>query len=185
MKVRPILIDDTKNEKAEFKSIFNDCYNSMKKCAFVYTNNQDVAEDMVQDVFFKIWHKRHKLKINASIKSYLMQCVKNRCIEYLRQEKQINISKNKPTDKTESQFISKLAHEPGLSFLFELEIEQIVQKTLNKLPEKTHQIFFMSRYQQLNHAKIASHFNISEKAIEYHITKALGLLKSKLHDFVT
>jgi RNA polymerase sigma-70 factor, ECF subfamily len=182
-KEKILSVGDEKKGQAAIEDVFNDYYGYLQNFAIRYIDDRGLAEDMVQDVFFKVWNKRNKLIIGTSFKTYLMQSVKNRCIQYLRKEKHRNTTSRQLVEDIPQ--INNSETEPGLSNLFVIEIKEIVQNTMEKLPDKTRRIFFMSRFQHLNNAKIASHFNISEKAIEYHITKALGMLKPRLHDFVT
>ena len=68
-------------------------------------------------------------------------------------------------------------------FIFSDEIQQIVESTLNKLPQKTRQIFILNRYQGLSYKDIAEQMDLSAKTIEFHISKALSQLRFSLKDF--
>lgn len=68
--------------------------------------------------------------------------------------------------------------------LFSAEIQHIIDNTLHQLPKKTQKIFLMSRVEGLAYNTIASKMNLSQKSIEYHISKALELLRKSLKDFV-
>jgi RNA polymerase sigma-70 factor (ECF subfamily) len=69
-------------------------------------------------------------------------------------------------------------------FLFSEEIQKIIDSTLNQLPKKTRQIFQMSRIEGLPYNVIAVKMNLSQKSIEYHISKALDVLRESLKDFL-
>ena len=68
--------------------------------------------------------------------------------------------------------------------LFSSEAQQLVDKALDSLPEKTRTIFIMSRYENKKHKEIAEHFNLSTKSIEFHISKALDVLRKELKDYL-
>ena len=69
-------------------------------------------------------------------------------------------------------------------FIFSDEIQKIVESTLNKLPQKTRQVFILNRYQGLSYKDIANQMDLSTKAIEFHISKALAQLRFSLKDFI-
>ena len=110
----------------------------------------------------------------------------NRCLNHLqhiqvrqRAEKEIN----EHTEWLLSIKINSLqACDPD--FIFSDEIEKIVASTLESLPQKTRQVFMLNRYQGLSYRDIASQMDLSIKAIEFHISKALSQLRFSLRDFI-
>lgn len=68
--------------------------------------------------------------------------------------------------------------------LFSSEAQRLIDEALDHLPEKTRVIFIMSRYENKTHKEIADHFGLSTKSIEFHITKALNVLRNRLKDYL-
>ena len=68
--------------------------------------------------------------------------------------------------------------------LFSSEAQRLIDETLESLPEKTRTIFIMSRYENKTHKEIAEHLGLSTKSIEFHISKALGVLRKRLKDYL-
>ena len=174
-----------KDEKA-FEALFREYFLVLHESAFYYTADSKQAEDIVQDVFLKMWELRTKLIINTSLKAYLFRSVHNSCIQYLRHQ-----SVRKKYDESyqvklqESLIMSHLFLESGLTKLYEEEIETIKNSALRLLPEKTRKIYVLSRDGHLKNSKIAEILNITEKTVEYHISRALGIIKHQLNDYVS
>ena len=70
------------------------------------------------------------------------------------------------------------------SDLFTVEVKEIIRKTLNELPEQTRAIFFKSRYESKTNREIAAELEVSIKTVEFHISKALKLFRSRLKDYL-
>jgi len=173
------------NEKA-FEELFRKYFIPLYNYAKFYTENYQVAEDMVQDVFFKIWQSSENITIHTSIKSYLYKSVHNNCIQYLRHLKVVQQhGKSYQVKLEEALIMNKFYFETGLKKLFETEIKEMVDDTVDKLPEKTRHIYIMSRKKNKSNKFISKTFNITEKAVEYHITKALYTLRNALKDYFT
>lgn len=137
---------------------------------------KEIAEEIVQDIFVNLWSKRGVQVANLNY--YLFSSVKYAILNYFR--KQI----------TENEYVAyKLSvnkeHENTTDYdLLISELETAVNDALSHLPEKTQAVFRLSRFDYLPHKEIAIQLNISEKAIEYHITQALKVLKMSLKDFL-
>jgi RNA polymerase sigma-70 factor (family 1) len=172
------------NEKA-FEELFRRYFAALHSYATFYTNNPQLSEDLVHDIFHKIWETRKSLAIHTSIKSYLYKSVHNSCIQYLRHLKvEKKHSKKQVAKLEEALMMNRLYFETGLSKLMEKEIGELVQEAIIRLPEKTRDIFMMSRDHHLKNSEIAKKFSVSEKAVEYHITRALLIIKQELKDYL-
>ncbi len=141
--------------------------------AFGLTNNEALAEDIVQNVFVKIWKHRAQLKPHFSIKNYLYRSVYNEFIDQYR--------KRKPVIALEKKHID------ALSYIVEKEDEKslekiitLVKQEIEKLPPKCRQTFLLSKQEGLSNVEIAEYLNISIKSVEAHITKAFSILRKKV-----
>ncbi|MEN8247994.1 MAG: RNA polymerase sigma-70 factor [Bacteroidota bacterium] len=174
-----------KNDKKAFEEIFREYYPSLHEYALFYVGNTQLAEDIVQDVFLKIWNTRNRLTIQSSLKGYLIRAIHNHCIQYLRHQ----VVKQKyqvihQAKMEEALIMNRLYFECGLSKLFKDDIVSLADKAIDTLPEKTREIFVLSRHRFLKNSEIAKKFNISEKSVEYHISRALDLLRKQLKDYL-
>ncbi len=185
MKDNDLLKRLKKNDGKAFEELFRQYFTALHNYANFYTCNEQLSEDLVHDVFYKIWESRRTLAIHTSIKSYLYRSVHNNCIQYLRHQKVVRQHNlNQQVRLEEALIMNRLYFETGLSKLFEKEINELVDKAIGKLPDKTQDIYLLSRKQHKNNRDIAEKLQITEKAVEYHITRALSLLREELKEYL-
>ncbi|MCK0146478.1 RNA polymerase sigma-70 factor [Arenibacter sp. F26102] len=143
-------------------------------CAYAQSlcNDHDFAEDIVQNVFVKIWVKRKKINPDLSIKSYLYKSVYNEFINQYR--------KNKPVIYLEKKYFE------AIDLVVDIEPEeldnliQLMNAEIENLPSKCREIFLMNKKEGLTHTEISEYLNISIKTVEGHITRAFKILTEKL-----
>ncbi len=185
MEDRDLLKRLKKSDGQAFEELFRSYFTSLHNYAGFYTGSSQIAEDLVHDIFYKIWDTRKTLGIHTSIKSYLYRAVHNNCIQYLHHQKVVRQHNlNQQVRLEEALIMNRLYFETGLSKLFENEINELVDEAIGKLPEKTRDIYLLSRKQHKNNKEIAVKFQITEKTVEYHITRALGLLREELKEYL-
>ena len=177
---------DEKADIKRFNNIFVTHRDRYIRFAYSYTYNQETAEDLVTESLMYYWENRHRLEEVKDIPLYILVTLKNKCLDYLQRERTWNnIAENLLSNKEwELQMrISRLeACDPET--LFSNEVQEIVNQALAKLPEKSRHIFIMSRYEGKNYQTIAKETNLSVKSIEFHISKALNLLRKELKDYL-
>lgn len=172
-------------DEKSFKELFQQYYTVCKDYARFYTNDAQIAEDIVQDVFLKMWQTRESLNIETSSKGYLIRSVHNACIQYLRYQKITERYTDEQRYKLEESILmNRLFFEDGLSKLFQSDINVIVNQSIAKLPAKTRTIFRLSRNEFKKNSEIALEMDLSEKSVEYHISKALESLRINLKDYL-
>jgi len=169
-----ILIEGLKEGNVKiYDYLFHLYYSGLVVFVKKYIPDNNVAEDIVQDFFVKLWVNREKLTEIASIKAYFFSSVKNRCIDYLRHE----IAKG----KVEKQLLEKFSEATGVENLFiESELREQIFNAINKLPSVCREVFLMNRIEGLKPAEIAEKKGISIRTVETHIGKALKILRSEL-----
>ena len=171
-----------KSDTKSFESLF--CRYHDQLCLYSYglVNDEDVAEEIVNDVFLKIWTKRNQIHINIGIKPYLFRCVFNACVDYLNQNHVIKQSINSDVD----QQINKLVdsnEEYIFNFLQSEEVEKDVLKAIEKLPERCRIIFYLSRFELLTYTEISERLNISVNTVKTQISRALDSLRDQLRKY--
>ncbi|MDR3340289.1 MAG: RNA polymerase sigma-70 factor [Candidatus Symbiothrix sp.] len=176
-------------DEATYLKIFNRLYSDYRDrfiCfAHSYTKDLAVAEDITSDAFVQFWANRTSIPSNENLPAYILTTVKNKCLNYLRH---LKIADTAAEDiKAHSDWalqmrISTLeACEP--TELFGNEVREIIRKTLDAMPEQTRRIFVMSRYQNKTYLEIAGKTGLTVKGVEFHISKALKLLRISLKDY--
>jgi RNA polymerase sigma-70 factor (family 1) len=163
-------------DKSSFKNLFELHYSPLCNFAYRITDDIDQAEDIVQDIFVKVWNDPDLLDGNKNINSYLYSMVRNRAFEVIRREnisQKINqqleyIQNNAATTNVEEDEIEKL-----------LLLEQIYV-SIRQLPPKCSEVFTLSKVNGLTYVQIAEKMNISVKTVENHMGKALRLMRELL-----
>lgn len=172
-----VLINQLKRGNEKAYSFLLNCYHH-RLCVYANSliNDKSVAEDIVQNVFVRIWEKRKNLKTHFSIKSFLYRSVYNEFIDQNRKRKSVTALEKKYIDA-----LGNIVKEDNdaLEKLFSM-----VQKEIQKLPPKCRMIFLLSKKEGLSNIEIAEHLDLSIKTIESHITKAFSILRKKVNDKV-
>ncbi len=173
-----------KGDKKVFRALFELYYQRLYIYAQSYLENIEEAEDVVQELFIHLWEKRKELTIFSSLSSYLFRAVHNRCLQKLRHRKVVNKYNERHKLKIKE---TEILYNSSADFIFSeqqlKEIQQIFNRTNNTLPEKTREIFRLSRQQLKTNKEIAQLLNIQIKTVEYHITKALKVFNAALRDY--
>jgi len=152
--------------------------------ALNYLPAKEDAEEVVQDVFLKLWKKKDYLKIESNITGYLYKMTRNACLDVLKHKRNVIHIESYGVYKENILNYNALANDAA-SNIIEKELEKIIEESIAKLPEKCRKVFIKSRYHRLNHKEISQDMSISTKTVENHITKANKLLKVSLREFLS
>lgn len=136
-----------------------------------YVKDIYVAEEVVQDVFLKIWEQPHRVLAVKSIKSYLYKAVVNASINHLNRQKNI--------DEHHLKLVAELPDDCVNDLEEENEIILLVHREIEMLPIQCKKIFKLSRFEHLKYKEIAVQLGISEKTVENHIGHALKTLRNR------
>ncbi|WP_118975746.1 RNA polymerase sigma-70 factor [Taibaiella koreensis] len=134
------------------------------------------AEEILQDIFIRLWERRTELEITHNLSSYLAVAVKYKIIDYRAKAHRLN-NKIAFASLDEATEASVLSTE---DLLLEKELWQSIQQTIDKLPEKCRIVFKMSREEGRTNKQIGAELEISEKAVEAHISRALKGIRSNI-----
>jgi RNA polymerase sigma-70 factor (ECF subfamily) len=154
-----------------FDQIFLEWYYPLRNSMYYKTGDMQVAEDLVQDTFLKIWERRETIK-PETVKSLLYKIANNLFLNRIEHEK---VSFKFVTGYSGND----LSNAPD----FELEMKDFdrrLQDTLADLDEKSRTVFLMNRIDELTYAQIADNLGLSVKAVEKRMSKAIAFLKERL-----
>ena len=166
-------------DEATFERVFKTHYKSLHAYAFTMLKDEDEAEEMVQQVFFKLWERSENLSFSSSIPAYLYRAVHNESLNFLKHQKV------KAGHQMHVAYSMKNTSEQAHGKLTGKELEQKFREALNELPEQCRTVFQLSRFEDLKYKDIAEKLDISVKTVENHMVKALKILRTKLVDFLT
>ena len=171
-----LLADLRKGSVAAFETIFKRHWESLYRSARAKLGSHDEAEEVIQTIFSGLWEKRASLLI-TNLTWYLNTALRNRVLNIIRdkipQERYWNYYKT---------FIPRHEDMTDQVVAFD-ELNDAVELAVKSLPEKSRQVFKLSRLEGRSNAEIATLLQVSEKAIEYHLTKSLKELRVHLKDF--
>jgi RNA polymerase sigma-70 factor, ECF subfamily len=140
--------------------------------------DSDAAKDIVQEVFLNLWQKKESIDLSRPVRSYLTSSVRNKCLNYLRDNKKF-------TDTIfESEDIAGDPFEKQHDRLIEEELKKKIKASIDELPAKCREVFIMSRYERLKYSEIAERLQISVKTVETQMSKALQHLRIRLAEFI-
>jgi RNA polymerase sigma-70 factor (ECF subfamily) len=165
-------------DEAAFKALFTGHYKGMYSYACIILKEEMEAEEIVQNVFVRLWEKRNSIQIETSLKAYLYRMVYNDCMNQIKHkavvlkfQKEKMYAMKKESHNAEEKFAST-------------QLNERLSNALRELPEQCRTIFQLSRFEELKYREIAAHLDISEKTVENQMGKALRLLRTKLVDFL-
>jgi RNA polymerase sigma-70 factor, ECF subfamily len=168
-----------KRDESAFEKVFKDNFKKLQSYAITIVGDENVAEEMVQNVFFKLWDKSEKINIQSSIAAYLYRAVYNESCNYLKHQKVkqgfLNYSKHTMSD---------ISTEKASKKVLVTELEQRIKNALNDLPEQCRTVFQLSRFEELKYQQIADTLGISIKTVEAQMGKALRIMRVKLVDYL-
>lgn len=154
--------------------------------ARTYVDEEMIAEDIAVESLMYYWENRKKLNDHSNIPAYLLTVVRHKCLDHLRhlraQEDFAEFLQSHEIRKLHLRIATLEACNPEK--VFSEELQSLVDKTLNTLPEQTRDIFIRSRYNNQSHKEIAEALGISTKTVEFHITKALKVFRISLKDYL-
>jgi RNA polymerase sigma-70 factor, ECF subfamily len=177
------LINGIKNgDLVAFEELYQQYYIFLCLIAEHIVRNPSDAEEIVSDVFVKLWNIREKIEIVTSIKAYLVKAVHNTSINFLEQSKIIN----KLTDCLNNSDYKLLAWDSDypLGRLYEKEIMNILDHGINTLPDACRQIFILSRNENMKYSDIANKLGISVNTVKTQMKIALARLREILKDYL-
>lgn len=155
--------------------IYKKYWKSLLASAYNILLDEQCCEDIVQEIFIKLWNNREKIEIKVSLKAYLSASVR---YEVYRQIRQGSVRED-----IFDQLQDRLQTPSETQSIEYKELLGQIDSVVNALPEKCRKVYKLSREDQLSHKEIASQLQISPKTVENHLNKALRHLRISL-DFI-
>jgi len=158
-----------------FDAIYRKYSRRVFQFAVSILKTQDDAEEIVQEVFLRIWEKRKDIQEHLSFKSYLFTITYNTSISLIRKR----IRETRYVNSIHSIQVPPDLHTPSSDMEY-LELKKKVEETIEKLPDRQRQTYLMSRKEGLSYREIADKLGVSVNTVENHMVKALRFLREKL-----
>ncbi|MBX2978822.1 MAG: RNA polymerase sigma-70 factor [Flavobacteriales bacterium] len=162
-------------DRAAFEALFRLHYRPLCAFAMGYLKDGDKAEDLVQDLFFRLWLDREKVNITTSVKAYLYVAVRNRCLNAVKAGSKVRALNEEVDDHLQEEERTEDEHTERIAR---------VQAAIEALPEERRKVFKLSRYEGLKYQEIAERLGISVKTVENQMGSALKTLRIELKDLM-
>ena len=159
-----------------FESIFHHFYKTLCRYALKYVHSPEIAEEVVSDVFFKVWKNRGQIAIHTSLQAYLYMSVRNQALDYLKSRSHLKTRYEELPLHLENGYAM-----PDEELIAE-ELDQQIEKAIDTLPPQCQTIFRLSRDKGLKYKEIAEQMNLSIKTVETQMGRALKQLRLLLQD---
>jgi RNA polymerase sigma-70 factor (ECF subfamily) len=171
-------------DETAFTYFYDKNFRRITSFSFQFIYDQDEAENLAQEAFLHLWQNRENVDSINGIQSFLYTYAKSKCLNMIRH--------NKVKDKFKSDILNQKEREMDIEILNSIsfdtleltELERLIHESINELPPKTREVFIKKRFEDKKNAEIAEEMQVTLKAVEAHMTKALKILKLKLSDYM-
>ena len=157
-----------------FHGFYNLCYDRLFRIACYYLKRQEWAQEVVLDVFLKLWEQRTRLPEVESIEDYCFVLTKNASLNYLDKEERHPLCNTDSLPEPAAQI-----HSPEESLIGEELFARYV-KALDRLPERCREVFIRVREEKQSYAQVAEALDISVKTVDAQLQKAIARLREEL-----
>ncbi|SNY99373.1 RNA polymerase sigma-70 factor [Flagellimonas pacifica] len=172
-----------KGDKEAYRLLYDLYYPKLLQIAIGYIPKNEDAEELVQDVFLKVWKKRYTININSNMDGYLYRMMRNACLDFLRSKKHTLNAGGNIAQLEAALNLQALSNDAASAILVK-ELEQQIMEAIELLPDKCKAVFLKSKIEGLKNREISEELQISHKTVEGHITKAIKHLQLHLKEFL-
>lgn len=165
-----------KGNTLAFQTVFKRYYQNLCIYASSILKNDANAEEIVQNLFVKLWEKKENIDISTSPKNYLYRSVRNSCFNFIEHNKIKLRHHQKEINEAKTRIL------PENNYI-EVNLYDQIHDAINSLPEKRREIFRLSREEGLKYREIAKYLNISIKTVETQMGLAIKHLRKKLKHY--
>lgn len=160
---------------SSFEKLFRSQHAKLLLSAYRILNDKARAEDVVQDVFLKLWQKREEILVEENLPAYLHRAVTNHAINiYKQQYRKLVEHAEEIAEQTDS------ASSEADSSIITKELSEKIQYAISSMPDSSRGVFMLSRFEELSYKEISERLEISVKTVEKHMSNALKHLRKYL-----
>jgi len=182
-----LMLEFQKGDKASFEKLMDKYYKRIMNLVYRFVGDKDIAEDLTQDVFIKVYKNAYLYKPKAKFQTWLYQITKNTCLNELRRRKHSAVSLDKTFEVKGNPLKQELADTNSLNpgeTIDQKEIALVVKEAIASLPENQRMAVTLRRYEQLSYDDIAQTMNCSLASVKSLLSRAKLNLKEKLKGFI-
>lgn len=166
------------DDQKALKALFDQYHGPLCSLAYRMVQDRDQAKDIVQEVFIKLWKNRQRLEINDSLNAYLKRATINTSLNHI--ERVSRFTQQQP-GRSDLLFHSRNTADQELNYN---ELAKRVEDAILELPVRARMVYTLIRSEELSYKEVAETLDISVKAVEKEMMKALNLLRHALSDYL-
>ena len=166
------------DDERAFEYIYNLFYDKILAVAIYYLRSEELAKDLIAEVFCKMWDDRKKLPSIQKLDRYLYKTTKNRCLNYIRDNKKMIF-----VDDEELPLKLMLQVRDPETDLISKEYVKYINQAINDLPSRCRLIFVMVKEEMMKYKEVAEILDISVKTVENQMTKSIGVIRKAVSDY--
>ena len=172
-------------DKSAFDLLFRRYYTPLCTYAKGYMKSSEASEEIVQEVFIRIWETHRNISIHTSVQAYLFRSVFNACINKLKKV-QADTTKNLDLEDAaiQSELMMMNTGEEMISKYFSEEAEKELEQAIEDLPQQCREIFGLCRFENLSYPEISAKLNISLSTVKTQMSRAMGRLYLRMEKFI-
>jgi len=171
-------------DETAFTHFYDKYFSRIKSFSVQFIYDQDEAENLAQEAFLHLWQNRATVESLNGIQSFLYTYSKSKCLNMIRHNKVKDRFKSEILNQKERELDIEILNSVQFDTLELTELERLIQESISDLPPKTREVFIKKRFENKKNAEIAEEMQVTLKAVEAHMTKALKILKTKLSDYL-
>lgn len=173
-----------KGDQTAFTYFYDTYFKRIQSFSVQFIYDPEEAENLAQEAFLHLWQNRETVNSINGIQSFLYTYAKSKCLNLIRHHKVKDKFKNDLLNQKEKELNIEVLNSIQFDTLELTELERIINESINGLPPKTREVFIKKRFENKKNAEIAEEMQVTLKAVEAHMTKALKILKTKLSDYL-
>lgn len=162
-------------DDASFRALFDKYWKPLVAFCQHHIKDDEVAMDIVQDIFHSLWRRRDHLQVETRMEHYLFRAARIKITDHYREK-----FKRENQNRCLSDHFCERINNTEETILFN-DLDHFVDGLVNRLPCRCKQVYTLSRNSGLSVPEIAEQLDLSKKTVEAHLTKALRFLKTFLH----
>jgi RNA polymerase sigma-70 factor (ECF subfamily) len=167
--------------KTAFEKLFLQFHERLVLYAMKFVDHREQANDLVQEVFLKLWEKKDSLSINISIQSYLFRSVYNNCVNFLEHKRTRQDYQKSARDEIKAL---ELDYYNGEASILQMELRDAIHDAIRQLPDEYSEVIRMSRLEGYKTKEIAEYLELPVRTVETRIYRGVKLMRKMLTDLI-
>lgn len=168
-----------------FEYVFMQWYEPLVHFADEYITDLESARNIVQNIFMNLWEKHSWIDPESNLKAYLYLAARNACLSHIRHlQVEVCYYEKSMRNSENLQLNYEALEQMEIDQIDLCNLEKIIQETIDSLPERCREVFILSRYEDMKNKEIANKLDITVKAVEANITRALSRLRANTKEYM-